>query len=179
MTDRVSTLIGGRRELMERLLERTLGPPMTGPSAPLTSETRDYLKGEAVDLYWNELEWEHITDEEALEEGPLTSLTFPGVLAFVRGLLLHEVMPDSLAPANPRPQVVEDILDFLAGRVVELEESLADPGTAEVLRSQAELGMTSSLIDQILYLYHQLGSDEIERVEAAAQAPAEAVEPTG
>ncbi len=172
MTDRASTLIGGRRERMERLLERTLGPPMVGPSGPLTAETREYLQGEAVDLYWNELEWEHITDEEALEEGPLTSLTFPGVLAFVRGLLLHEVMPDSLSPANPRPQVVVDILGFLAGRVVELEESLADPGTAEVLRSQAELGMTSNLIDQILYVYHQLGSDEIERVEAAAQAPA-------
>ena len=81
---------------------------------------REYLKGEALDLYWNELEWEHLTDEEALEEGPLTPLTFPGVLAFVRGLLLHEVMPDSLAPANPRPQVVEDILDFLAGLFVEV-----------------------------------------------------------
>ena len=126
MTDRASTLIGGRRERMERLLKRTLGAPMIGPSGPLTAETRDYLQGEAVDLYWNELEWEHITDEEALEEGPLTPLTFPGFLAFVRGLLLHEVMPDSLSPANPRPQVVVDILGFLAERVVELEETLGD-----------------------------------------------------
>ena len=172
MTDRASTLIGGRRERMERLLERTLGPPMVGPCGPLTSETREYLQGEAVDLYWNELEWEHITDEEALDEGPLTPLTFPGFLAFVRGLLLHEVMPDSLSPANPRPQVVVDILGFLAERVVELEETPDDPASSETRRLQAELDMTSNLIDQVLYLYHQLGSEDIERVEAAAQASA-------
>ena len=170
MTDRVSTLIEGRRERMERLLERTLGPPLVGPSGPLTAETREYLQGEAVDLYWNELEWEHITDEEALEEGPLTSLTFPGFLAFVRGLLLHEVMPDSLSPANPRPQVVVDILGFLAERVVELEETPGDAEASETRRRQAELEMTSNLIDQVLYLYHQLGLEDIERVEAAAQA---------
>ena len=134
MTDRAGTLIGGRRERMERLLERTLGPPMVGPSGPLTAETREYLQGEAVDLYWNELEWEHITDEEALEEGRLTSLTFPGFLAFVRGLLLHEVMPDSLSPANPRPQVVVDILGFLAERVVELEETNPRLQQREALR---------------------------------------------
>ncbi len=33
-----------------------------------------------------------------------------------------------------------------------------------------ELDLTSGLIDQVLYLYHELGNDEIERVEAAAAA---------
>ena len=56
------------------------------------SQAAGFLREEAEDLYWNELEWEHITDEEALEEGPLTTLTFPGFLAYVRGLLLREVM---------------------------------------------------------------------------------------
>ena len=172
MNDRASTLLGGRRERMERILERPLGPPMTGPSGPLKDETREYLRGEALDLYWNELEWEHITDEEALEEGPLTTLAFPGFLAYVRGLLLSKVMPDSLSPANPRPQVVLDILDFLAKRVVELEDSLAAPEVSEADRLRAELRMTSDLVDQVLYVYHELSLEDIERVEATAQPSA-------
>ncbi len=94
MTDRAGTLLGGRRERMERVLERTLGPPMTGPSRPLTEEAREYLKGEGVDLYWNELEWEHITDEEVLDGGPLTSLTFPGFLAFVLWIVSGDALHD-------------------------------------------------------------------------------------
>jgi hypothetical protein len=173
MNDRASTLIGGRRERMERVLERTLGPPSTGPGSPLQPDTRAHLKSEALDLYWNELEWEHLTDEEALDQGPLTTLTFPGFLAYVRGLLLSEVMPDSLSPADPRPQVVEDVLGFLAGRVLELEDGLDAPDPdGEAPRIRAELEMTSDLIDQVLHLYHELGADEIERLEAAAQASA-------
>jgi hypothetical protein len=170
MTDRPGTLLGGRRERLERVLGRRLGVPPKSAGAPLKGETRAYLKGEAVDLYWNELAWEHITDEEALEQGPLTSQTFPGFLAYVRGLLLSEVMPDSLSPANPRPQVVEDILSFLAERVVELEDGLADAAGSGAARPLTELDMTSRLIDQVLYLYHGLVPDEIERVEGAAQA---------
>jgi len=172
MTDRATTLLGGRRERIERVLRRTLEPPAPGSDEPLTDEARGYLMGEAEDLYWNELEWEHITDEEALEEGPITELTFPGLLAFVRGLLLHEVMPDSLSPANPRPSVVEDVLDFLANRVVELEDGLAEPGADEADRLRAGLDMTSSLVDRVLYLYHGLSGEDIERVEVAAQASA-------
>ena len=80
MTDRATTLLGGRRERIERTLGRSLGPPPTSAGSPLPDESRTYLKGEAVDLYWNELEWERITDEEALEEGPLVTLIFPGFL---------------------------------------------------------------------------------------------------
>lgn len=167
MTERANTLVGGRRERIERILGRALESPNIGSDEPIPEETREYLRGEAEDLYWNELEWEHITDEEALEEGPITELTFPGLLAYVRGLLLSEVMPDSLSPANPRPQVVEDVLGFLAGRVVELEDGLANPDTSDTARMHTELDMTSSLIDRVLYVYHGLAEDDIERVEAA------------
>ena len=166
MTDRAGTLLGGRRERLERLLGRELGPPHTGPAAALEAEQRGYLLEGAEDLYWNELEWEHITDEEALEEGPLTELAFPGFLALVRGLLLSEVMPDAMAPANPRPEVVEDVLGFLAGRVVELEEERdGDDG-----QTAAELQMTNRLIDLVLYEYHELAPDDVERVEAGGSA---------
>ncbi len=170
MTDRAGTLLGGRRERLERILGRTLEPPMTGPSGPLTPEARAHLRDEAENLYWNELEWEHITDEEALDEGPFTQLAFPGFLALIRGLLLNEVMPDSRAPASPRPQVVEDVLDFLSNRVIELEDGLAGPGDEEADILRSELGMTSHLIDLVLYVFHELGLEDVERIEADGQA---------
>jgi hypothetical protein len=165
MTDRVSTLLGGRRERMERALGRKLEGPQTGPRSTLSPKTRGFLREEAEDLYWNELEWEHITEEEALEEGALTELAFPGFLAFIRGLLLTEVMPDAKAPASPRPEVVEDILAFLAGRVVELEDGLAsgEGDAQDTLR--AELSMTSRLVDLVLYRFHQLAPADVDRVE--------------
>jgi hypothetical protein len=168
MNDRAGTLILGRRERLERVLDRPLTAPGDAASDPLTTDNRAYLEGEAVDLYWNELEWEHITDEEALEQGPLTSQTFPGFLAYMRGLLLAEVMPDSLSPASPRPQVVEDVLRFLADRLLELEDGLSEPEASEADRLRAELELTSGLIDQVLYLYHRLDGEDIERVEASA-----------
>jgi len=124
MTDRAKTLLNGRRERLEEILGRPLPYPESGAS-DLAPEARSFLRDEAEDLYWNELEWENITDEEQVEDGALTEMAFPGFLAFVRGLLLTEVMPDALAPASPRTEAVEDILRFLAGRVVELEDSLS------------------------------------------------------
>lgn len=172
MTDRAGTLVDGRRERMERVLERKLAPPSVDSGSPPSDDQRRYLQSEAVDLYWNELEWERITDEEALDEGPLVTQTFPGFLAYVRGLLLAEVMPDSLSPASPRPEVVEDVLAFLAARVVELGDALSGPDDDETARLSAELEITNSLIDQVLYLYYDLGEADIERLEAAAQASA-------
>lgn len=170
MTDRVSTLLGGRRERLERLLGRRLEQPQTGPRSPLSPKIRAFLKDEAEDLYWNELEWENITDEESLEGGPLTELAFPGFLAFIRGLLLTEVMPDAKAPASPRPEVVEDVLVFLGERVVELEDGLAQSDADGEDRMREELDMSSRLIDLVLYLFHQLGKADIEHVEAQRRA---------
>lgn len=171
MTDRATTLLDARRERLERLLDRRLAPPVTEGGSPLSDEARRYLLGEAETLYWNDLEWEHITDEEALEEGPVTQLTFPGFLAFVRGLLLQEVMPDSMAPATPRPQVVADILRFLAERVVELEDGV-DEASEESAKLRAELDMTSHLIDLVLYQFHRMSREEIEQIEATGSASA-------
>ena len=166
MADRATTLIEGRRERLERALGG-LRAPRGGTSDPLSKEARDYLLEEAENLYWNDLEWERITDEEALEEGPIAQLAFPGFLAFIRGLLLHEVMPDSQAPASPRPQVVEDILSFLAHRVIELEDALATPAPDEAATLRQELSLTSQLVDLVLYEFHGVGPKDVERIEAA------------
>lgn len=166
MSDRANTLLEARRERLERLLGRPLSPPVTPGDGPLSEEARRYLLGEAETLYWNDLEWEHITDEEATDEGPVTQLTFPGFLAFIRGLLLNEVMPDAMAPATPRPQVVEDILRFLAGRVVELEDGLSEPDE-DAGKLHTELEMTSHLIDLVLYQFHRVSREEMEVIEAS------------
>jgi hypothetical protein len=166
MTDRASTLIDARRERIERILGRSLTPPRAASGEPLSTEARDYLVEEAQNLYWNDLEWERITDEEALEQGAIVQLAFPGFLAFIRGLLLSEVMPDSQAPASPRPQVVEDILDFLARRVVELEDGLATAPKDEAEVAREELALTSQLVDLVLYQFHGVGPKDVERIEA-------------
>lgn len=167
MNDRAATLIDGRRERIARVLGRPLQNPPADES-PLAEEARAHLLEEAQDLYWNELEWEHLTEEEAADEAePLFEMMFPGLLAFVRGLLLTETMPDALAPAEPRPLVVRDLLAFLALRIFELEEKLSGdrPDDAERLRN--ELRMTDRLVDLVLYRYHGLHQDQIEQLEAA------------
>lgn len=169
MNDRVSTLLEGRTERLERILDRPLEPPEGTDDPPLTDEKKRYLLDEAQDLYWNELEWENITEEEQLDDGALTELAFPGLLAFVRGLLLTEAMPDALAPARPRPEVVDEILRFLGARVVELGDELDEEDAEETARLRTELSMTSRLIDLILYELYGLDDAEVERVEEVGQ----------
>jgi len=167
MDARVKTLLQGRRERMSRVLGRPLPSPVPPESTTASRAATAHLLEDAEDLYWNELEWEHITAEEDTVGGPIVSLTFPGLLAFVRGLLLTETMPDALAPAEPRPDVVEDITRFLAGRIVELEEGLAGSEPEEPDRLRAELALTDGLIDHVLYVLYSLESEEIERLEGA------------
>jgi hypothetical protein len=167
MDARVKTLLQGRRERMSRVLGRPLAAAETGSAPEVSNDAREHLLEDARDLYWNELEWEQITAEEETVGGPIVQLTFPGLLAYVRGLLLAETMPDALAPAEPRPEVVEEITRFLAGRVVEVEEALAVSEVEEPERLRAELALTDGLIDHVLYELFSLGGDEIDLLEGA------------
>ena len=166
ITDRTGTLIRSRRERLERILGRRLQVPDGGSHRALSDEAREYLREEAEALYWDDLDWERITDEDTLEIGAITKLTFPGFLAFIRGLLLNEVMPDSMAPASPSPQVVEDLLTFLAQHVVDLEDGTAAPQDKVLDQLCSELDLTSQLINLVLCYFHGLGSEEIKQIEA-------------
>ena len=128
MNDRATTLLEGRREKLEHALGRRLAVPEPAHGPDLSESERDHLRTAATDLYLNELAWENITEEEQVEGEPLAELTFPGFLAFIQGLLLDEVMPDSLAPANPRPEIAEDVVGFLAERVVALQDEMGGGG---------------------------------------------------
>jgi hypothetical protein len=158
--DPVSRILSERRLRLQTETGRPLRVPRGDEAEPLTPERRRYLLEEATELYWNDLEWENVTQEERMEGGPLPELTFPGVLAYVRGLLLTEVRPDSLAGPSPRPEVVEDLLEFLAGRLVELEEMARDEAGDEGDRAALEFRMTDGLLDRVLVTYHGIAPED-------------------
>jgi hypothetical protein len=152
-----------RRKRLARLIQRPLDPP--AGSGDLSDDRRTFLLEEAEELYWNELSWEQVTEEEGLAESGLVELTFPGFLAFIEGLLLREVMEDSLAPASPRPEVVEAILLFLATRCVELQGVDDDEEEARMERE-----VTTRLIDLVLYRQHDVDVEEFEQAEDEIEA---------
>ena len=150
--------IARRRAHLEKVLQHPLVSPR---SSGVAEDRRTFLREEAEELYWNELEWEKLTEEEMSKGGSaLVEFAFPGFLAFVDGLLLKEVNSDSPAPASPRPEVVEDLLTFLARRVLELL-----PETDAQLTLERE--MTARLIDLVLYRLHGIPVDGIDRFEIA------------
>jgi hypothetical protein len=145
-------LLARRRARLEQILQSALVPPRSSGIAP---DRRQFLREEAEDLYWNELEWEKLTAEEMQGGSELVEFAFPGFLAFIDGLLLKEVNADSPAPASPRPEVVEDILLFLATRYLEL---LPETEPHAVL----ERDMTQRLIDLVLYRLHNIAVDRVQ-----------------
>jgi len=160
VNDRVTTLLGGRRERLGQVVGRYLAPPRV-PSAP--PHVRQHLMEEATDLYWDELEWEHITHDAGDDE---IERAFPGLLAFVRGLLLRESVPGA-EDACPRPEVVEELLRFLATRVLDLDGLISSgevDGDPEKVRF--ELDMTDRLLDLVLYHWLDLTPQETARAEA-------------
>ena len=170
MNDRAMTLLEGRREKMERALGRPLAVPEPAGGAELTEPERDHLRTVATDLYLNELAWENITDEEQVEGEPLAELTFPGFLAFIQGLLLEQVMPDSLAPANPRPEVAEDVVRFLAERVVALQDGTGGAGEGDAEHRARDLALTDRLLDLVLFRLHGVDPADAEGFRDAARA---------
>lgn len=169
MTDQAEQLLNERKARFERLLGRSLEPRRHDGIPPISEREWTHLREEAEDLYWNELEWENVTQEESSLKGEaLTEMAFPGLLAFVRGLLLEETMPDALAEAAPRPEVVETILAFLAQRTLELGRELERNAGEEPERLRAEHMMTSQLVDLVMAQLYSLTPREQRDVQGRA-----------
>lgn len=149
-------ILSRRRGRIERWTGRTLAPPE--PTGIPPAHLRHLVEG-AVALYWDEWEWERVAAEESRGGGSRVERIFPGLLAFVEGLLVDEAPPDSPVAATPRPDVVEEIARFLAARCAELRAG----GDAFV----TEYDITTRLLDLVLYRLHALGAEEIERLEIA------------
>ena len=173
MKDRATTLLEGRREKMERALGRPLAVPEPATGGELSESERDHLRSAATDLYLNELAWENITDEEQVEGEPLAELAFPGFLAFIQGLLLDQVMPDSLAPANPRPEIAEDLVKYLAERVVALQDGMGSGsggGEGDAEQEARDLALTDRLLDVVLFRLHGVDPADVEGFRDPAPA---------
>ena len=166
MRDRASLLIFGRRELLARILGRPLPGPRVPRPAVASDNVRRHLREEAEELYWNEMAWEQITGDAGSAQAAVPEMTFPAFLTFVRALLLEETLPQATTPAEPRPEVVEDVLRFLGGRIVELEEEISRGEVEERGRLSEELSLTSRLLDLVLYRYHGLSAAEVARFES-------------
>ena len=171
MSDRATTLLEGRREKIERALGRPLAVPEPARGADLSESEREHLINAATDLYLNELAWENITEEEQVEGEPLAELAFAGFLALIQGLLLEEVMPDSLAPANPRPEIVEDVVRFLAERVVAVQDGIGSAGgDGDAEQAARDLTLTDRLLDLVLFRLHGVDPADVEGFRDAARA---------
>jgi len=159
--EKVRDLVRSRRAALQEAVGRALRDPQGTEDPPLTEARRNHLTEELLELYWNDLEWENVTEEERMEGGGIPELTFPGVLALIRGLLLTEVAVDAMAAAEPRPEIVSDFLDFLAGRILDLRESAwGEPGD-DGDRAALDLRMTEGLLDRALMEYHGLSPEDV------------------
>lgn len=156
-------LIESRRSRIFREIERPLETTSSG-AIPLAREHIDHLVREAEELYWNELAWEEITDEERVAGGHLTELVFPGFLAFVDGLLLDSRPAGSFDTPQPHPEVVEEVLIFLAR--CHADASARIDGGADSEKLVWARAMTSQLIDLVLYRLYRLSPEERERLES-------------
>lgn len=140
--------------------------PVGADADPLPAAHIEFLCREAEELYWNELSWEEVTDEERIGDGHLTELVFPGFLAFVDGLLVEHVPSDSLAPARPHPDAVEGVLGFLADQYTGLSAELeAGADSERIVWARA---MTARLIDLVMYRLYALDTAEREKVDGLA-----------
>lgn len=147
-----------RRARLRGAVDRPLRP-VRGDAA-LPADSVNHLRNEAEELFWTELSWEQMTDEEQVAGGRLTDLVFPGFLAFVDGLLLDS------CTARPHPEVVEAILLFLAERYTAFSAELE--GGADSQRVVFARAMTVALIDLVLCRLYRLTPTEREEIEGLA-----------
>ncbi len=152
-----------RRARVFAAIERPLEPAGAG-AEPLAAERAAFLLREAEDLFWNELSWEQLMDEEEIDGGHFTEMVFPAFLAFAEGLLVERVPDDAIAPARPHPDVVEEILVFLGERFAAFTAELEAGADSE--RLVWARAMTARLIDLVLYRLYRLSHEEVEGIEA-------------
>jgi len=165
--DPAQDLLQSRRRSLQKAVGRPLLAPDGTEDPPLSASQRAHLLEELEELYWNDLEWENVTEEERMEGGSIPELTFPGVLALTRGLLLTEVPWDAATGPEPRPEVVEAFLMFLSERILSLRDAASGAPGEEGDRSALELRMTEGLLDRVLVEYHRLSPEDVGTLEEA------------
>lgn len=156
------TLVHERVRALGRQVGRELDPGdvVLRPTAP---DSRKHLFEEACELYWNEMNWEQITEEELTDGGELTEMVFPGLLTLVDALLPRGANgePDR---AREHRDVAHDFLRWLAGRLVELRTTRQeDP--EERRQARREAAITDELIDLVIYRLYSITDAEVEELK--------------
>ncbi len=155
------TLVEERVRALRRILERELDPGdiVLRPTAPAS---RRHLFEEACDLYWNELNWEQLTEEERISGGELTEMVFPGLLALVDALLPRSANGEPDRDREHR-DVAHDFLLWLAARLVEIRVTRGEDDEDRI-RLQHEAQVTDDLIDLVSCRLFCLSDAEIGRL---------------
>ena len=79
-------------------------------------------------------------------------------------------MPDSLAPANPRPEIAEDVVKFLAERVVALQDQMGGSDEGDTEQRARDLAVTDRLLDLVLFRLHGVDPADVEGFRDPAPA---------
>lgn len=156
------TLVEERLRGLRRAVDRDLAP-VDVVLRPATPRVRRHLFEEACELYWNELSWEEITDEEMVEGGALTEMVFPGLLALIDAFLPRGSTGEPDRGREHR-DVAHDFLLWLAARLVELRNARPEDN-GDRLQIQRQIAVTDELIDLVAFRLYSLTNDEIERYQ--------------
>jgi len=155
-------LIAERLRCLQKFVDRQidLDDIVLKPTAP---DSRRHLFEEACELYWNELNWEQLTDEELYAEGELTEMVFPGLLTLIDALLPRA---DNGEPDRDREyrDVAHDFLLWVAQRLVELRTTQPEDDS-DRQRLRRERTITDDLVDLVAYRLYCLTDKEIERLQ--------------
>ena len=157
------TLVKERVRALQRLVDRELDPGdvVLRPTAP---DSRQHLFEEACELYWNEMNWEQITDEELTDSGELTEMVFPGLLTLVDALLPRAANGEPDRGREHR-DVAHDFLLWLAARLVELR-SRRDEDEEDRAQTRREAQVTDELVDLVTYRLYSITDEEIARLKS-------------
>lgn len=150
------TLVEERLRGIRKAIGREVAPNdiVLKPASP---EVRRHLFEEACELYWNELDWEQISEEELIGDTELTEMVFPGLLALVDALLPKAPNGEPDRDREHR-DVAHDFLFWLAARLVELRtERYGEDG----LYVQRQVAVTDDLIDLVAFRLYSLRDEEI------------------
>ncbi|MCL7970951.1 MAG: hypothetical protein M8866_02520 [marine benthic group bacterium] len=155
------TLVEERVRSLRRQVNRELDPDdlILRPTAPAA---RRHLFEEACELYWNELNWEQLTNEELVGGGELTEMVFPGLLALVDAWLPRA---ENGEPDRDREHrdVAHDFLLWLASRLVALRIERPEDG-ADRARIGREIQVTDDLIDLVSFRLYCISEGEMEKL---------------
>jgi hypothetical protein len=157
------TLVEERLRGLRKAVGRELAP-VDIVIKPARANVRRHLFEEACELYWNELNWEQISDEELVGDGELTEMVFPGLLSLVSALLPKAPNGEPDRDREHR-DVAHDFLLWLAARLVELRNARSD-GDRDVVHIRRQTAVTDELIDLVSFQLYSLSDDEIAAYQA-------------